>query len=128
MYVFVRTRAVHFFPHFRSCRRYLRPYFLGSSSSRLIYDIITHVCALFCLNYLGIAFLLLKAHHVVYFWRQMRFLGHIVPLLLIIFLPLICSKPTETSELDPSPISVRKTIKLHETIQPSEKSISSHLH
>lgn len=108
----------------RSCRRYLRPYFLGSSSARLIYDITTHVCALFCLNYLGAAFLLLKADRVVYFWRQMRFLGHIVPLLLIIFLPLVCSKPVEASKLDPGPISFQKTIKHSETTQPPEKSIS----
>ncbi|KAF8572516.1 hypothetical protein P879_00130 [Paragonimus westermani] len=53
----------------RICRRYLRPYFLGSPAVHFLYDILTHVCAMFCLNYLGVAFLLQKTLPVLRFWR-----------------------------------------------------------
>lgn len=84
----------------RICRRYLRPYFLGSAATRFSYDVITHLGAMFCLNYLGIAFLLKSTNKVLYFWRQMRFLGHIVPLLLIFILPVICGQPVDAIKLN----------------------------
>ncbi|CAL8100628.1 unnamed protein product [Calicophoron daubneyi] len=77
----------------RYCRRYLRPYFLGSPAQHFLYDVITHIAALFCVDYLGVAFLLQKTGKVLHFWRQMRYLGHIGPILLIVFLPVVCGKP-----------------------------------
>ncbi|CAH8454842.1 unnamed protein product [Heterobilharzia americana] len=77
----------------RVCRKHLRPYFLHSSGLRCLYDVITNLGAMLCLNYLGVPFLLLTTDKVLHFWRQMRFIGHIGPLVLIIGLPLICGKP-----------------------------------
>nr|CAH8826395.1 unnamed protein product [Trichobilharzia regenti] len=74
-------------------RKHLRPYFLHSSGLHCFYDVLTNLSAMLCLNYLGVPFLLLTTDKVLHFWRQMRFIGHIGPLALIIGLPLICGKP-----------------------------------
>ncbi|KAH8849418.1 Lysophospholipid acyltransferase 2 [Schistosoma japonicum] len=79
----------------RVCRKHLRPFFLRSSGLHCFYDVLTNLSAMLCLNYLGVPFLLLNTDKVLYFWRQMRFIGHIGPLALIIGLPLLCGKPGE---------------------------------
>ncbi|VDN96974.1 unnamed protein product [Rodentolepis nana] len=52
----------------RLCRARLRPCFLKSYWHHRLYDVLTSLSALFCLNYLGCAFALLDASMTLKFW------------------------------------------------------------
>nr|CDS33107.1 o acyltransferase (membrane bound) domain [Hymenolepis microstoma] len=73
----------------RLCRARLRPCFLKSYWHHRLYDIITNLGALFCLNYLGCAFSLIDVSMVFKFWGMFYFLGHVVPVVMLFLLPYI---------------------------------------
>ncbi|KAM7537639.1 hypothetical protein Aperf_G00000074600 [Anoplocephala perfoliata] len=73
----------------RLCRARLRPCFMGSYWYHRLYDIMTNMGGLFCLNYLGAGFLLLDTSLAFKLWGGFYYLGHIVPMIMLFLLPYV---------------------------------------
>nr|VZI17557.1 unnamed protein product [Spirometra erinaceieuropaei] len=105
------------------CRRRLRPLFIGSYLNHCMYNLLTHLSAMFCLNYLGVGFLLLSTADALKFWGSFYFLGHIAPLVIFCLLPYLT--PSTTPEVRHSAVEFAYEINLDPTGGVSTSSQSS---
>uniref|UniRef100_A0A4W4DR68 Membrane bound O-acyltransferase domain containing 1 n=1 Tax=Electrophorus electricus TaxID=8005 RepID=A0A4W4DR68_ELEEL len=71
----------------RAVRRNLRPYFLGSRSVKLAYDVVTWTATQFTVCYAVMPFLLLAVEPTLTYYRSMYFHVHVISILAVILLP-----------------------------------------
>ncbi|XP_023680630.1 lysophospholipid acyltransferase 2b isoform X1 [Paramormyrops kingsleyae] len=72
----------------RAVRHNVRPYFLGSATHKLVYDVITWAGTQIAICYTVVPFVLLSVAPSLKFYRSWYFSGHISCLLLVVALPV----------------------------------------
>ncbi|XP_050293206.1 lysophospholipid acyltransferase 6 [Anthonomus grandis grandis] len=77
----------------RTMRRHLRPHFLNSNESKLLYDILTFAVTRFVMAYVTFTFVLLEFSASVTVYNKLYWVWHILAVLALLLAPRVISKP-----------------------------------